>query len=154
MVCNKNRFRVFSGITIVMIYVTTMFLNILANCVQRLTHCPLSSVLLPTGDTEHFFFSIQLVTFQGLPQQIIVSHFNLFSISSTLTFRNLFFGLHCCPLPSSFISSTLLPINPLLLFCTCLNHLNFDLSSFFSRPSCLCGPSNDLVPDPVHSCLF
>ena len=38
-------------------------------------------------DKTHFFFlfSIQLVPFQGLPEQITVFQFNLFSVSSTLT---------------------------------------------------------------------
>ena len=125
---------------------------------QLLNHLLVSYIFLYSF--FFFFFSLRLFSFQASPQRITVFHFDIFFVSSTLTPTtcmcslttsiNLLFGLPLRLLPGSSISSILLPMYPLSLLCTCPNHLN--LSSFSSKPSCLRGPSNYLVPDPVHPC--
>ena len=99
-----------------------------------------------------------LVPFLGLPQWITAFHFNLFSVSSTLTLAtcmssltasiNLLFSLPLPLLPGSSISSILLPMYPLSLLCTCPNHLNL-ASLVFSPNIPVC-----VLPALYCSCLF
>ena len=53
-------------------------------------------------------------------------------------------------LPGCYILSILPPTHPASHLYTCPNHLNLT-SHCVSEPSCLCCPSNILIPNPVHA---